>query len=195
MHIKKIDRTNTCSSFSLEEKLTFLSLNMGFSFASAAVVCAALAKTSIFEPSSLRIAPRYLNWFTVSSSCPLTVILFFMGFVLFVISFVFSALISMLYLEDVLSRWFTRLASSCSFAANPSMLSVNRRFVMTHPPMLTVPWCSSTASVIMRSSKTLNKVGGRRQPRWTPTDVRNQWSTVPRTSTALLAFAAAVWWC
>ena len=51
---KKIDRTNACNSFSLDDRLVFLSLHMGFSFASAAPVCAALARNSVFEPSSLR---------------------------------------------------------------------------------------------------------------------------------------------
>ena len=89
---KKIDRTSACSSFSLVDWLMFLSLHIGFSFASAAAVCTALARTSVFEPSSLRIAPRYLNWFTVLSSCPLTAIFFSIGFLLFVVSFVFLAL-------------------------------------------------------------------------------------------------------
>ena len=60
MHIK-IDRTNACSSFSLDDRLTFLSLHIGFNFASAAAVCAAIARTSVFEPSSPRKAPRYLT--------------------------------------------------------------------------------------------------------------------------------------
>ena len=157
----KIDRTNACSSFSLVERWMFLSLHIGFSFTSA-VVCATLARNLVFEPSSLRISPRYLNWFTVAGSWPLTVVFVSIGFMLFVISFVFSALNSMPYLEDVLSRRFTRLASSCSSPASPSMSSANRRFVMTRPAMLTVPWCSSRVSVIMRASKMLNKVGERR---------------------------------
>ena len=64
---RKIDMTNACSSFSLDDRLMFLSVPMHFSFASAAAVCAVLAKTLIFEPFSLRIALRYLNWFSVES--------------------------------------------------------------------------------------------------------------------------------
>ena len=44
---KKTDRTNACSSFSLVEILMFLSLHVGFSFANAAAVYAALAAPKI----------------------------------------------------------------------------------------------------------------------------------------------------
>ena len=57
----KIDRTNQYCNFSLEERLVCLSRLMGSCLAGVAVVCAALARTSVFEPSSLRTAPRYLN--------------------------------------------------------------------------------------------------------------------------------------
>ena len=53
---KQINRTHACSSFSLEERLMLLSLYMPFSFASAAAVCAVLARTLVFEPS-----PRYFS--------------------------------------------------------------------------------------------------------------------------------------
>ena len=69
------------------QELMFQSLHMGFSFTSAAVLCAAFTRFSVFEPSSLRIAPRYLNWLTVLSSCSLTLIFFSKGLVLFVIIF------------------------------------------------------------------------------------------------------------
>ena len=72
------------------------------------------------------------------------------------------------------------MASSCSSPASPSISSANRRFVMTRPSMLTVPWCSR---------KMLNKVGERNLPWRTPTDVWNQSPTVPCTIIALLAFA------
>ena len=55
---KTIDRTNACSSFTLVDRLVFLSHHIGFSFSGAAAVCAALARTSVFESSTLRIAPR-----------------------------------------------------------------------------------------------------------------------------------------
>ena len=62
--------------------------------------------------------------------------------VLFIISLVFSALISMPYDVDVFSRCSTKLASSCSSPAKPSMSSAKRRLVIVLPPMLTVPWWS-----------------------------------------------------
>ena len=110
-------------------------------------VCAPLAKsslsrTSVFEPSSVRIARRYLNWLTVLSSCPLTVIFFSIGFVLFVIRFVFSVSTT---LHAVSGRSFvkvdTRLVSSCYSPACPSMSSANRRFVMIRPPMAMLWLC------------------------------------------------------
>ena len=39
MQETETDRTSACSSFSLDDRLMFLSLHMGFSFASAAAVC------------------------------------------------------------------------------------------------------------------------------------------------------------
>ena len=50
----------------------FLSLQIGFSFANAVDVCADLARISVFDPSSLMMAPRYLNCFTVTSSFALS---------------------------------------------------------------------------------------------------------------------------
>ena len=50
----------------------FLSRQIVFSFASAAVVCAILASTSGLDPSSVTMAPKYLKLFTVSSFWPFT---------------------------------------------------------------------------------------------------------------------------
>ena len=44
----------------------FLSLKIGFTFANAVNVYADLAKISVLDPSSLMIAPMYLNYFAVS---------------------------------------------------------------------------------------------------------------------------------
>ena len=41
--------------------------NMCFTFANAVNVCADLAWISVLDPSSLMIAPMYLNYFAVSS--------------------------------------------------------------------------------------------------------------------------------
>ena len=107
--VQEVDWTNAWSNFNFYWRQMFLSFHKGFSFASVVAVCAALAKTSVFDPSSLSMAPRYLNWFTVSSSCSLTVIFLVISVALFVINFVFPALISMPNLNDVLSRRCTRL--------------------------------------------------------------------------------------
>ena len=71
-----------------------MSFQIGFSLVNAAVVCAILESISGLEPSSVITEPRYLKLVTVSSFYPYTLISVLMPLVLFVISFVFSALIS-----------------------------------------------------------------------------------------------------
>ena len=72
-----------------------LSFQTGFNRVNAAVVCAILVSISGLEPSSDITEPGYLKLVTVSSVCQLTLISVLMPLVLFVISLVFSALISM----------------------------------------------------------------------------------------------------
>ena len=69
----------------------------------ASVVCAILERTSDLEPLSETTAPRYLKLVKVPSFCPFTFISPWMPLSLFVISLVFSALVSILYLVQVLS--------------------------------------------------------------------------------------------
>ena len=78
----------------LELREIFLSIQTGFSLVNAAVVCAILESISGLEPSSVISEPRYLKLVTVSSFYPFTLISVLMPLVLFVISLVFSALIS-----------------------------------------------------------------------------------------------------
>ena len=59
--------------------------------------------------------------------------------IMFVISLVFSTLISVSYLVQVLSRQSTRAFSSCSSSAWPSVSSANRILVIFLPPMPTFP--------------------------------------------------------
>ena len=79
-----------------------------FSFVRAVVACAILERTSGLEPSSETTAPRYLKLVTVPNFCPFTFISLWMPLALFVISLVFSVLISILYHVQVLSRLSTR---------------------------------------------------------------------------------------
>ena len=58
--------------------------------------------------------------------------------VLFVINWVFSALICMPYAVEASSRCFTDLTSSSSRPARPSMSSAKRKFVIVLSPILTV---------------------------------------------------------
>ena len=67
----------------------------GFSLANAAVACAILESMSGLEPSSVLTELSYSKLVTVSSFCPFTLISVLMPLVLFVISSIFSALISM----------------------------------------------------------------------------------------------------
>ena len=111
------------------------------------------------EPSSETTAPRYLELVTVPNFCPFTFICLWVPLALFVISLVFSALISILYLVQVLLRLSTRAFSSCSSSARASMSSANHRLVIFLPPMLTFPSCSSRASCMIRSRTMLKRVG------------------------------------
>ena len=70
------------------------SIQTGFNQVNAAVVCAILESISGLEPSSVITEPRYLEFVTVSSFCPFTLISVDTTGV--VISVVFSALISLL---------------------------------------------------------------------------------------------------
>ena len=82
---RKMERTGASTSFILDFSEMFLSLQIGLSLTNAVNVCADLAKISILDPSSLMMAPRYLNCFTVSSSCPLAVMRDLIVLLLFVI--------------------------------------------------------------------------------------------------------------
>ena len=67
---RKMDVTRERISHILELREILLSFQTGFSFVSAAVVCAILESISGLEPSSVISEPRYLKLVTVSSFCP-----------------------------------------------------------------------------------------------------------------------------
>ena len=129
---RNMEMTRERISFTFDPRDTLLFLQMGFSFVRASVACDILERISGLEPSSETTAPRYLKLVTVPSFCLFTFISLWMSLALFVISLVFSALISILYLVQV-----TRASSSCSSSARASMSSANRRLVIFLPPMLT----------------------------------------------------------
>ena len=162
---------------------------MGFSFERAAVASAILKRTFGLEPSSETTAPWYLKLVTVLNFCPLTFISLWMPLVLFVIGLIFSALISILYLVQVLSRLSTRASSPCSSSDRASMPSANRRLVIFLPPVLTSPSCSSRASYMIRSRKILKRVGDKGHPCLTPTVVLNHSPMLPFIWTALVALS------
>ena len=92
---RKMDVTREHISRILELREILLSIQTGFSLVNAAVACAILESISGLEPSSVTTEPRYLKLVTVSTFCQFTLISVLMPLVLFVISLVFSALISM----------------------------------------------------------------------------------------------------
>ena len=184
-----MEMTRERISFAFDPRDMLLSLQMGFSFVRAAVACAILERTSGLEPSSETIAPRYLKLVIVPNFCPFTFISLWMPLALFVISLVFSALISILYLVQVLSRLSTRASSSYSSSARAYMSSANRRLAIFLPPMLTYPSCSSGASDMIHSRKMLKRVGDRRHPCLTQTVVLNHSHMLPFIWTALVALS------
>ena len=92
---RKVDVTRERISRILELRKILLSFQIGFNLVNAAVVCAILESISGYEPSLVIIESRYLKLVTVLSFYPFTLISVLMPLVLFVISLVFSALISM----------------------------------------------------------------------------------------------------
>ena len=132
------------------------------------------------------IAPRYLKFSTSSSLWPFILISLWKPFGLFVITFVLSGLISILYLVVVLSRRSIRTPAFSS-SAFTTMLSAKRKLVMSRPPMLTPSSWSSKASHMILSRKMLKRVGESRHPCQTPTIVLNHSPVLPLNSTALWA--------
>ena len=91
------------------------------------MACTILERTSGLEPPSKQTAPMDMKLGTVPNFCPFTFIFLWMPFALFVISLVFSALISILYLAQNLSGLSSRVSSSCSSSARASLSSANRK--------------------------------------------------------------------
>ena len=92
---RKMDVTRERISRILEVREILLSFQTVFDLVSAVVVCVFLESISGFEFSSVITEPRYLMLVNVSSYCPFISISVLMPLVLFVISLVCSALISM----------------------------------------------------------------------------------------------------
>ena len=150
-------------SLTFEASEMFLSLHMIFSLERAAVVWAILERISGFDPSSEMTAPRYLKFFNFSSLWPIILISLWKPFVLFVITFVFSGPISIMYLVVVVSRRSTRTPASSSSSAFTTMSFAKRTLVISRHPMLTLPSWLSNASHVVLSRKMLKRVGESRQ--------------------------------
>ena len=103
---RNMEMTRERISVTFDPRHMLLSLQMGFSFVRAAVACAMLERISGLEPSSETTALRYLKLVTVPNFCPFTFITLWMPLALFVISLVFSALISILYLAGFVETFY-----------------------------------------------------------------------------------------
>ena len=112
---KNMDMARERISLILELMAIFLSFQMTFSLVTAAVVWAILDSTSGLDPSSDTIAPRYLKLWTVSSFLLPMVMSVLMPLVLFVINWVFSALICIPYAVEACSR--SQLYENSAFCA------------------------------------------------------------------------------
>ena len=130
------------------------------------------------------IASRYLKFSTFSSLWPFILMSLCKPFGLFVITFVLSGPISVLYLVVVVSRRSTRTPASSSSSAFTTMSSAKRKLVTSRPPMLTLPSWSSNASHMIFSRKMLKRVGGSRQPCRTLILVLNHSPVLPLNKTA-----------
>ena len=172
-------------SLTLEASEMFLSLHMIFSLERAAVVWAILERISGFDPSLEMIAPRYLKFPTSFSLWPFILISLWKPFELYVITFVLSGLISILYLVVVLSRGSIRTPAFSSSSAFTTMSSAKQKLVMSRPPMLTLPSWSSRASHRILSRKILKRVGESGLPCRTPTVVLNHSPVLPLNRNAL----------
>ena len=101
---KNMDMAWERISLILELMVMFFSFQMAFSLVTAAVVWAILDSTSGLDSSSDILAPRYLKLRTVFSVLLSMVMSVLMPLVLFVIKWVFFALICMPYAVEASSR-------------------------------------------------------------------------------------------
>ena len=88
----KVDVTSDRNSLILCLLVMVFSFQIVFSFVSADVACAILARISFLEPSSVMIDPRYLKLVTGSSFSEPILISALKPSVLLVMTFVFSVL-------------------------------------------------------------------------------------------------------
>ena len=135
------------------------------------------------------IAPRYLKFSTSFSLWHFILISLWKPLGLFVITFVLSGPISILYLVVVQSRRSIRTPASSSSSVFTTMSSARRKSVMRRPPMLTLPSWSIKASHMILSRKMLKRVGASRLPCRTRIVVLNHSPVLPLNKTALWALS------
>ena len=143
-------------SLTLETSEMFLSFHMIFSLERAAVVRSILERISGFDPSLEMIAPRYMKFSTSSSLWPFILISLWKPFGLFVITFVLSGPISIYFVPcgGCMEMVYQDASSSSAFT---TMSSAKLKFVISHPPMLTLSSWSSNSSHMIISRKMLKE--------------------------------------
>ena len=150
---RNMEMTRERISFTFDLGNMLLSLQMGFSFVRVAVAGLCNPWKNLWLGAIIcNNSQWYIKLFTIPNFCIFTFISLCMPLALFVITLVFLALISILYLVQVFRDFLLGLSSSCSSSARASMWSANRILVIFLPPMiLTFPSCSSRASDLIRS--------------------------------------------
>ena len=161
---------------------------MIFNLERAAVICPILERISGFGPSLEMITPRYLKFSISSSFWPFISFSLWKPFGLFVITFVLSGPISILYLVVVVSMRSTRTLATSSSSAFTTISSAKRK-LLSRPPMPTLPSWSSSASHMTLSRKMLKRVGEGGHPCRTPTVVLYHCPVLPLNRTALWALS------
>ena len=169
-----MEMTRACISFTFDPRDMLLSVQFGFSFVRAAVAYLTLETAFGFEPSSEATAPsyKYLKHVTIPSFCLFALISLWTPLVLFGISLVFSALIYILYLVQVLLSLSTTIGLLVSSLSLLERLC-HRQSGNISAPVLTFPSCSSRASDMILSRNMLKRAGDRRHPCLTPNVVLN----------------------
>ena len=122
-------------TFILEPREMFFSLQIGFSYVRAAVTCIHSLREPLVLSHHLGQLLQGIGSLLQYPAClcPLTLVSLWMPLPLFVTSLVFLALISIVYILQVLWRLSVRTSSSSSSSARASLSSANHRLDNSAP--------------------------------------------------------------
>ena len=148
------------------------------------MACAILERISGSEPSSEITAPSCFKLATVPSFCPFTLTYLWMPVALFVFRFAFSALTSILYFVQVLSR-LSQLGLLVPALPQLKHLCHIGNIIAAYANLSIIFFRASD----IRSRKLLKSLGDRRYPCLTPTVVLNHFPMLPFIWTAFVALS------